>query len=165
MWGMDWIELAQDRDSWRASANTVSKLWVRTRRYDTVPGEFSRLSEELFSFSRRTLLRGVSLVRSVRQLFGYGNVQSNEVAFSRNIYFYRDLLSLLDLYLVERIFVLVRELACTSERNKDIQGHPYRRDFERGGGKKEIPWPSKFGFGSGSDILAQSKLSFLTALA
>ena len=66
MWGMDWIELAQDRDSWRASANTVSKLWVRTRRYDTVPGEFSRLSEELFSFSRRTLLRGVSLVRSVR---------------------------------------------------------------------------------------------------
>jgi len=26
--GMDWIELAGDRDSWRALVNTVMKLWV-----------------------------------------------------------------------------------------------------------------------------------------
>jgi hypothetical protein len=26
--GMDWIELAQDRDQWRALMNTVMNLWV-----------------------------------------------------------------------------------------------------------------------------------------
>jgi hypothetical protein len=26
--GRDWIELAQDRDQWRALANTVMNLWV-----------------------------------------------------------------------------------------------------------------------------------------
>jgi hypothetical protein len=26
--GMDWIELAQDRDRWRALANTLMKFWV-----------------------------------------------------------------------------------------------------------------------------------------
>jgi hypothetical protein len=26
--GMDWIELAQDRDRWQALANAVMKLWV-----------------------------------------------------------------------------------------------------------------------------------------
>jgi hypothetical protein len=26
--GMDWIDLAQDRDQWRAIVNRVMKLWV-----------------------------------------------------------------------------------------------------------------------------------------
>jgi hypothetical protein len=26
--GMDWIDLAQDRDQWRAHVNTVMDLWV-----------------------------------------------------------------------------------------------------------------------------------------
>jgi len=28
MWGMDWIDLAQDRDRWWALANAVMNLWV-----------------------------------------------------------------------------------------------------------------------------------------
>jgi hypothetical protein len=27
-WGMDWIELAQDRDMWQALVNVVMNLWV-----------------------------------------------------------------------------------------------------------------------------------------
>jgi hypothetical protein len=26
--GMDWVDLAEDRDQWRALVNTVMKLWV-----------------------------------------------------------------------------------------------------------------------------------------
>jgi hypothetical protein len=26
--GMDWIDLAQDREQWRALVNTVMRLWV-----------------------------------------------------------------------------------------------------------------------------------------
>jgi hypothetical protein len=39
---MYWIDLAQDRDKWRANLNTINKL-----------------SREIVSFSGRPLLRGV----------------------------------------------------------------------------------------------------------
>jgi hypothetical protein len=28
MWGMDWIDLAQDRDRWWALVNVVMNIWV-----------------------------------------------------------------------------------------------------------------------------------------
>jgi hypothetical protein len=28
MWGMDWIELTQDRDKWWALVNAIMDLWV-----------------------------------------------------------------------------------------------------------------------------------------
>ena len=51
--GMDCIDLAQDRDKWWALLNAVMKLRFRKTR------EISWLKEPI-SFSRRTLLRGVS---------------------------------------------------------------------------------------------------------
>jgi hypothetical protein len=49
--GIDWIDVAQDRDRWRAVVNTVMNLWV-----PYYAGNF------LNSFSGRSLLHGVSLV-------------------------------------------------------------------------------------------------------
>jgi hypothetical protein len=41
-WETDWIDLAQDRDKWRAVLNMVIRLWVPEIR------EISGLTEDLF---------------------------------------------------------------------------------------------------------------------
>jgi len=66
--GVEWTDLAEGRNRWRAVMNTVSKLRVLTRRFEIVSGELSRLFEELVRFSRRTLLLEVRLVRLISYL-------------------------------------------------------------------------------------------------
>jgi hypothetical protein len=52
--GEDWIGLAQDRDRWQALVSAVRNLWVPKN-----AGNFLTSCKPV-SFSRRTLLHGVS---------------------------------------------------------------------------------------------------------
>jgi CRISPR/Cas system-associated protein Cas7 (RAMP superfamily) len=54
MWGMDCIELAQDRDRWQALVKAVMNLWIP---YNV--GNFFTSCKPV-SFLRRTLFHGVS---------------------------------------------------------------------------------------------------------
>jgi hypothetical protein len=50
---MEWIELAQDKERWRALVNAVMNLWVPKN-----VGNFLSSCKPV-SFSRRTLLHGI----------------------------------------------------------------------------------------------------------
>jgi len=52
--GMDWIELAQDRDRWQAVVYTVMNIWVPNYAWNFLA------NLETASLSRRTLLNGLS---------------------------------------------------------------------------------------------------------
>jgi hypothetical protein len=57
--GMDWIGLAQDRETWRALVNEVTNLRIQWN-----AGNFLT-SYKPVSFSRRTLLHGVNIYRYI----------------------------------------------------------------------------------------------------
>jgi hypothetical protein len=64
MWGLDWIEMAQDRDSWRALVNAIMTLRVPQNAANFWTGC------KPVSFSRRTVLHGVwsSILRRTDQV-------------------------------------------------------------------------------------------------
>ena len=58
----DWMEMAQDKDRWRALVSTVMNLRVPKMR---------GLAAEPVSFSRRTLLHGASIINERFEYFNY----------------------------------------------------------------------------------------------
>jgi hypothetical protein len=64
---MDWIQLAQDRDQWRALVNTVMNLWIPQNAGKFLSsctiGGFSRRAQlhEYITFSRSNILKSVHL--------------------------------------------------------------------------------------------------------
>jgi hypothetical protein len=79
---MDWIDLAQERDRWRALVNTVKNLQVSQN-----AGNFST-SCETVSFSRRALLQGLSnisnfiLTAFVLEPYNFLSIESSYIYFN-----------------------------------------------------------------------------------